>query len=158
MQPANYKIWQGKPLLRQKKKRMELRMTEALTQEDILTWARTVWGESRGESPQGQLAVAFVPYNRAQISGQSVATECRKSYQFSCWNARDPNRAYMLRLDANDLHAFLALIDQVLAGVEDPSQGATFYHVRGISPAWTYGQMPCARIGNHIFYRGITPY
>ena len=133
-------------------------MTESLTQEDQLTWARTVYGEARGEPRAGQLAVAFVPWNRAQISGRSVAAECLKPYQFSCWNHDDPNRVRMLALDANDLHAFLAIIDEVLMGVEDPSHGATFYHTTTSKPRWRLGHSPCARIGHHIFYRGIQPY
>ena len=133
-------------------------MTESLTQEDQLTWARTVYGEARGEQRDGQLAVAFVPFNRAHMSGRTVAEECVRPSQFSCWNHDDPNRAQMLRLDAEDLAPYLMIIEQVLAGVEDPSHGATFYHTATSKPKWRIGHSPCARIGHHIFYRGIQPY
>ena len=125
---------------------------------DQLTWAKTIYGEARGEPHEGRLAVAFVPYNRAQISGRTVAQECLRKLQFSCWNAKDPNRPILLRLQSKDLSDYFLLIDQVLAGILDPSHGATFYHTRAVSPSWSHGETPCARIGHHIFYRDIAPY
>ena len=125
---------------------------------DQLTWAKTVFGEARGESQEGQLAVAFVPYNRAQISGRRVGQECLRPWQFSCWNSTDPNRPGLLALQKKDLTAYYLLIDQVLAGIFDPSHEATFYHTLAVSPPWSYGKTPCAQIGHHVFYRDIAPY
>ncbi len=133
-------------------------MTEFLTHEDRVTWAKTVYGEARGEPRAGQLSVAFVPFNRAQLSGRTVARECLRPWQFSCWNPGDPNRAVIEAMSAEALTPFLALIDEVLEGVKDPSQGATFYHTTTSKPRWRTGHSPCARIGHHIFYKDIAPY
>lgn len=67
--------------------------------------ALTLWGETRGDTLAAQRGVAQVIANRAEHPrwwGDSVATVCLKSglvkklnrrfYQFSCWNADDPNR------------------------------------------------------------------
>ena len=65
---------------------------------DIDTLARTIYGEARGESRQGKIAVACVILNRVkrkkmcgwrEINGYKVATvaaTCLKPWQFSCWN------------------------------------------------------------------------
>ena len=132
--------------------------TLSITEHDRLTWARTVWGEARGESPSGQVAVAYVPWNRAHISGQTIGEECLKPFQFSCWNANDPNRVKMLALTLDDLPYFIALIGLIMDGEPDPSHGATFYHVVGLTPPWSHGRTPCASIGHHVFYRDIAPY
>ncbi len=129
-----------------------------ITNADKLIWARTIAGEARGESPRAQLSVAFVPFNRAQLSGRTVAKECLRPWQFSCWNRGDPNRAIIQALGAEALRAFLQHVEAVLAGVPDPTRGATFYHTRSILPSWAEGLAPCARIGRHVFYRDIAPY
>lgn len=129
-----------------------------VSREDRLTWARTIWGEARGEPILGQLAVAFVPYNRARISGRTVAQECLRPWQFSCWNKDDPNRVKMLAMTERDLWLYLGLVDSVLIEVADPSLGATFYHVRGLYPKWRLGHAPCVIVGHHVFFRNIAPY
>jgi spore germination cell wall hydrolase CwlJ-like protein len=37
------------------------------------------------------------------------------------------------------------------------TNGATHYHTDSLVPlpAWALGNSPCARIGHHLFYRGI---
>ena len=62
---------------------------------DILT--RTLWGEARGESLAGQIAVAWTIRNRVNDGkaksgwGEGYACVCLKPYQFSCWNKNAPN-------------------------------------------------------------------
>ena len=121
-------------------------------------WARTIAGEARGESARGQLAVAFVPWNRARLSGRSVTQECLRSRQFSCWNSNDSNRALILALTEHDLLPFLHHIMAVIDGISDPSHGATFYHATSLHPSWSIGAPSCAIIGLHRFYRNIPPY
>jgi spore germination cell wall hydrolase CwlJ-like protein len=143
---------------------------------DVL--ARTVYGEARGESDLGRLAVAYVPCNRAGIAARfvaargykhplygdgSVASACQAPWQFSCWNERDPNRAKLLALDlgseaaAPSLWAANAAIQR---SAPDPSNGGTNYHTAmaprdGIDwpPSWAVGQKIVATVGAHVFYR-----
>lgn len=66
---------------------------------DIL--ARTLWGEARGESLAGHIAVAWTIRNRVNDGrakswwGEGYTGVCQKPYQFSCWNKNVTNFAYL---------------------------------------------------------------
>ncbi|HSO43463.1 MAG TPA: cell wall hydrolase, partial [Rhodospirillales bacterium] len=50
--------------------------------------AATIWGEARGESEEGKLAVASVIANRATRPGwwgRDIRSVCLATAQFSCW-------------------------------------------------------------------------
>ena len=70
------------------------------TEKDRYILARTLWGEARGESLAGQIAVAWTIRNRVDDGntkswwGEGYAGVCQKPYQFSCWK-NDPNFAYL---------------------------------------------------------------
>lgn len=120
--------------------------------------ARTVWGESRGESDLGKLAVACVIRNRIKSGrwGKTPAAVCLAPYQFSCWMPRDPNFRKMLDLDENDLD--LAKCSFAWASSDagvDPTMGALHYLVKGTPASWEIGHEPAVTIGHHAFYVGI---
>lgn len=117
--------------------------------------ARTLWGECRGESHAGKVAVAHVIRNRLAAGrfGKTVAAVCLAPLQFSCWNATDPNRHLMLELD--DLDAMLVDCHAAWAESEmtaDPTQGATHYRVIGTYARWADGVKPLTAIGHHEFF------
>ena len=122
--------------------------------------ARTIWGEARGEGAAGMIAVACVILNRAARPGwwgHDVVSVCLKRRQFSCWNADDPNRSKLLAVGEDDPQYRLALdvARRALAGeLQDPTGGATHYHVKNIMPYWARAEEPVATIGNHMFYKG----
>lgn len=128
-----------------------------------LTLARTLWGEARGEGISGMEAVACVVLNRVRRQtywGKNVVDVCRKPYQFSCWNASDPNSATLMRLVAEspELAAALPIAARAIANeLADRTAGATHYHARRLvpPPRWARGHAPCATIGNHLFYNDI---
>ena len=62
---------------------MDLTATEVL--------ALTIYGESRGEPIQGQIAVACVIRNRVARRNKTYEEICLAPKQFSCWNEDDPN-------------------------------------------------------------------
>ncbi len=137
---------------------------------DMECFARTIWGEARGESEEGQVAAAWVMRNRV-LAAQAFITRmkrahplfgdgtllgaCRAPRQFSAWNAEDPNRAKLLQVgfeDAAFCRAF-AVAAQVCGGlIKDPTGGATHYHHHAIEPAWAKSMKPKALIGAHMFY------
>lgn len=130
------------------------------------TLARTIWGEARGEPVRGMEAVAAVVVNRVAVArsrgghwwGGDVIAVCRKPYQFSCWNANDPNRPRLLAVTPDDpiFRTCLRIARRAVAGVlDDPTGGATHYHAVGISPRWAAGHVPCAEIGRHLFYKDV---
>lgn len=132
---------------------------------DVL--ARTLWGEARGEGTAGMTAVACVVLNRVNIAqekggywwGKDIISVCQKPYQFSCWNRSDPNYKKLQALtEQNDIHYATAvrIARRAIAGtLDDLTFGATHYHAQSITPEWSLGQTPSARIGHHIFYRLI---
>ena len=128
---------------------------------EIDALARTVFGEARGEPVEGQIAVAHVVRNRQADSRYpaSVAGVVKQPWQFSTWNENDHNRAVIERAD-EDTPGFLLAVEvaaRVLRGdVADPTHGATHYHADWIAPPrWADPSKVTARIGRHVFYRGI---
>lgn len=133
----------------------------------IDTLARTLWGEARGEGPQGMEAVASVILNRVKTAqakggsywwGNDIISVCQKPYQFSCWNRSDPNYRVLQAVTEKDLHYATALriARRAVAGVlSDSTGGADHYHAKYVSPDWARGQTPTTTIRNHIFYKLI---
>ena len=132
----------------------------------IDTLARTLYGEARGEKVRGIEAVASVVLNRVEKAlqrgsywwGGNVEGVCLKPWQFSCWNERDPNREKLLNVSKdNKIFATCLRVARraLFGGVKDPTNGATHYHVKGLMPAWARQQIPCAEVGNHVFYKDI---
>lgn len=121
--------------------------------------ARTIYGEARGESDEGKLAVAHVIRNRLAKPtrwGKTAASVCLSAMQFSCWNVNDPNRRLLLELGELDLtlaKCFYAWSSALLT--DDPTEGSTHYKVVGTYARWADGATPVATIGAHEFFRGI---
>lgn len=131
-----------------------------MTQPQDIYMAKTIWGEARGEGARGMQAVANVIMNRVNRGdwyGASIKDVVLKPYQFSCWNATDPNRAKIDALTEADLAASGALniARQVISGqLPDITGGATEYHNKKITPSWNWDKLEkTVTIGNHVFYR-----
>ena len=134
-----------------------------ITFEDILTCAKTVYGEARGEPHQGRLAVAWVIRNRWEsdkwFGRGSIKDVCLRPYQFSCWNADDPNQSGLMKLspDNSVLQVCLYAAVGALRGMEaDPTMGATHYfaYMSAPVPKWAVGKHFLS-IGGHRFYSDI---
>jgi spore germination cell wall hydrolase CwlJ-like protein len=131
---------------------------------DIEIMARTIYGEARGEyrlrngGINSLIAVGNVVMNRSRLSGRSVASECLKPYQFSCWNLGDPNRKVIEEVTTSDAiykKCFIVssnIICEELYG--DITNGATHYYSKHLRspPYWAVDRQPTAQIGNHIFF------
>ena len=133
---------------------------QTLDEVDVLT--RTVYGEARGESADGQAAVAWVIRNRASkgpaYMGKTIKEVCLKPQQFSCWNSNDSNRSTLLSLDTNSpqYKSIRDIVVQVLNGTRaDNTLGSLHYHASRIKPKWITGKSPAVTIGNHMFYNDI---
>jgi spore germination cell wall hydrolase CwlJ-like protein len=131
---------------------------------DARWMALTMWGEARGGGEAAMRAVGHVIDNRRRAGLQSryVTDTVSEAFQFSCWNAGDPNREAMmnvdsLRPDSEDHLMWLTakrVAEEILSGrSEDPTGGALFYHTTAVSPRWSIGMMPTRQIGSHLFFR-----
>lgn len=145
---------------------------EGATNQDVLTLARTLYGEARGEfdaEGRGDVpveAVANVIVNRAARRFRGKATVqgvCLDRLQFSCWNGNDPNRSKIAGLVKGSNAVFdrcLKVAARAVKGeIPDHTRGALHYHATSIArPSWVV-KSPNAkvmlRIGRHIFYTGI---
>ena len=133
---------------------------QSLDEIDVLT--RTVYGEARGESQDGQAAAVWVIRNRAAkgvaYMGRSIKEVCLKPKQFSCWDANDVNRQRLVNLDTtSDVYQKIRrVVQEVMDGTrKDNTQGSTHYHTKSVKPGWTTGKSPVVTIGNHLFYNNI---
>lgn len=137
---------------------------------DLVTLARTLWGEARAEPRDGQVAIAWVVRNRLaqpgwwsrqqgdDIPDDTIEAVCRDPAQFTCWwDAQAPK---VRSRSAESLGPFLAVARAVLDGTEpDPTGGADHYHTiarpeyaRTWPPAWAAGKTGVT-LGRHLFYR-----
>lgn len=129
--------------------------------EELEVMAKTLYGEARGEKLEGIKAVANVIVNRAKNPcwwGRDIKSVCLKPQQFSCWNENDPNSRILERDLSGDVvyGVCLNVAKRAIAGVlRDNTKGATHYHTKAVKPKWAELQVPCAAIGNHLFYKDI---
>lgn len=146
---------------------------------DVL--ALTMFGEARGDGRDGssieeRLAVGCVVRNRLLIGGNRFGATyqqvCWQRLQFSCWNQDDPNSA-TLWAAARSIAAQIRIVDPLLKEthwlasgitelyVRDLTNGATHYYSPrsmvpvGRVPNWAFTKTPCARVGSHLFFKGV---
>lgn len=143
-------------------------------QPDDILCAMLAWGEARGEPELGRIAVVWVAKNRSLARSQPIRRVILAPWQFSSFNANDPNREKMLdpaRFSSAEIWAACyEAAAQVLEGsVPDPTEGSSHYCTVGLwgnpTPAghkvqW-YHQLEIeagrtvetVRIGHHVFAR-----
>ena len=127
--------------------------------------ARTLWGEARGEGRIGMQAVAGCILNRAAHPrwwGNDALSVCVAPWQFSCWNANDPNLPKMLAVTEADPEFAVALDLARVAlqgGLQDITEGAdSYYDIRmSAAPSWAERAAPTVVIGHHRFMRVELP-
>lgn len=113
--------------------------------------ATAVYFEARGESLEGQLAVADVVLNRAE-SNRYPSDWCavvKQKAQFSfVQNGRFPKIRDMASWEKAKAVARIAIdgADQVVRG------DVLWYHADYVAPTWRKSFQQAAKVGQHIFY------
>ena len=132
---------------------------------DVL--ARTIWGEARGESLAGKVAVAWTIRNRVFDGkekswwGEGYTGVCQAKYQFSCWNSNDPNYPFLSgarQIPFRELAQCRVVADQVIDDkVPDPTGGATHYYAIAMkkAPAWATKAKQTLKLGGHVFFKDV---
>jgi spore germination cell wall hydrolase CwlJ-like protein len=121
--------------------------------------AEVIYYEARGESEEGQKAVAQVILNRL-AAGRHGNTICRVAYQgahqtFCQFTYVCDGSLYQPRLP-EDWRAAQVLAARILSGqtsLRSGADGATSYHAISVRPSWAPRMHRVAQIGNHVFYR-----
>ena len=120
--------------------------------------ARAIYYEARGETYEGQVAVAQVVVNRVRMKGwpdsicgvvqQGIERGEKCQFSFACHApAVEPTGELWdnAKSLANDVIAGRAWLREVTE--------ATHYHTVNVAPVWRLGLQPIRTIGSHIFYR-----
>ena len=128
---------------------------EAALDEQANCIAVAVYHEARGESLDGQLAVARVIMNRA-ASGKYPSSWCgtvKQPWQFSFVNPRSGIMPGVDKASASWRKA-VGITRLALANVV-PSVGndVLWYHADYVAPSWGRRLSRVSKIGTHIFYR-----
>lgn len=123
----------------------------ARTQEpDIVCLATAIYHESRGESEQGQIAVAYTVLNRSKSEKfpNSICDVVYQDRQFTDIKTARPDLSSQQWTKAIKL-AILAKLNVV----SDPTRGSMWYyaHNKIPRPHWAKNMRTAAQIGNHTF-------
>ena len=131
--------------------------------------ATMIYGEARGETRLGQVAVAHTAMNRAVK--RSVCDVVLAPKQYSVFNNNPELRAAAMSTliepnqknsvdEASWANALSVAHDVYLGKVADPTNGATFYVADKVMkakryryPKWTKQYKVVATIGNHRFFK-----
>ncbi|MFA5158717.1 MAG: cell wall hydrolase [Patescibacteria group bacterium] len=131
--------------------------------------ALTIYGEARGESKDGKIAVGSVILERVdhrKWDGDTIQEVCLMPYQFSCYLPADPNYP-ALKLIAQDWENKLrnspdlascfwvahGLIEgQIPREKEIAANHVTQYKVIGCRANWEKSMQKITVIGHHEFY------
>jgi spore germination cell wall hydrolase CwlJ-like protein len=114
--------------------------------------ASAVYFEARGESLEGQLAVAEVVLNRTRSPSypNGICAVVRQRAQFSF-----VRRGAIPRANRNSAEWRRAVAVARIAERGEPrmlAEGVLWYHAHYVSPAWGRRLARTTRIGAHIFY------
>lgn len=123
------------------------------TQENCIAVA--VYHEARGESLEGQLAVARVIMNRA-ASGKYPPSWCdtvKQPWQFSFVNPRTGALPFTDTASASWRKAVAITKLAVSDVVPTLTNDVLWYHATYVAPSWGRRLSVAQRIGTHIFYR-----
>lgn len=117
--------------------------------------AVAVYHEARGESLEGQLAVAKVIMNRA-ASGQYPTNWCgvvKQPWQFSFVNPRTGYMPSVNEASASWRKALGVTRLAVANAVTSVPANCLWYHADYVAPSWGRRLTRVEKIGAHIFYR-----
>lgn len=123
--------------------------------------SEALYFEARGETVEGQFAVAEVIMNRVASSdfpgslcgviNQGTGRKYQCQFTYTC----DGRKEVIAEPKAYERVAKVAraVID---GAVPDLTDGATHYHTKAVLPSWARVYTRTARIGVHVFYRPST--
>ncbi|WP_422020192.1 cell wall hydrolase [Pyruvatibacter mobilis] len=126
---------------------------------DTDIFARTIWGEGRGETRREREMIANVIMNRVADHRWpgTPAGVCLQPWQFSMWNANDPNRAKAEAVTISD-PIFRQCIDIARAAqtgdLPDYTGGANHYATHSTRRPWMEAMDVTHKGSAHTFYKG----
>lgn len=128
-----------KPYVEAKQSNTGLRIVLDDMERDMVE--RVVAAEARGESFEGQAAVAEVIYNRCINRGLTVKEVIWQEKQFAY--------PYGGEISGETKEAVAAIFDYGLLNLD----GAEYFHADRMIPYWAKDMQEVCHIGGHIFYK-----
>jgi hypothetical protein len=134
----------------------------SLTHKQIM--ALTIYGEARGESREGRIAVGSVILERLRRGGwfgKSLRDVCLRPWQFSCFLPNDPNFLTLKTIAADFVGACkrdtalrdcFDVADGLMVGTILPNVDATHYVTVETTAPWASDMKQVAVIGGHKFF------
>lgn len=130
----------------------------ASAQRDLECLTQAIYYEARGESRQGQFAVAQVVMNRVKhpafpqtvcgVVYQGAGKRKGCQFSFACDGSMRQGR------EAQAWNEARKVASRVLAGAAVADIGsATHFHTTGVAPAWGAQMRRVAQVGVHVFYK-----
>jgi len=136
-----------------------LRIETLSLEEERRCLAAGIYFEARGESVEGQLAVAEVILNRVKsrryadsicgvvFQGASKLNRCQ--FSFACDGKSAKPRDMVAWRKATRLARYV-----MMGQPRDPVVGhATYFHTMSVNPDWAQHMVEVKKIGRHIFYK-----
>lgn len=126
---------------------------------DLPLAAMTVWMEASGEPDVAQRGICHVLVNRLRDGrwGKTLAAVCLYPFQFSSWNASDPNRKRMALTPDIDqtLNKIECFLNGAIMGTDtDPTNGALWYFNPTVAkPSWAVDYVKTVDLGQQSFYK-----
>ena len=114
---------------------------------EILCLSAIMFGEARGESDVGKVAVAYTAINRKADPNypKSICQVMKQPAQYQFLDYGMPTQTQVAYL--------MPLAKAILEGkVDDPTRGAKWYHTKKVKPIWAKQKEIKIALGNHIFY------
>lgn len=137
-------------------------MFEKLSDKALL--ALCIYGEARGETPEGKIAVGSVIMERVKRNGwfgKGIHGVILKPYQFSCFLTNDPNYPKLRHIaeqwdeemtQSAVLNDCYGIADGLIEGRIEPNIEATHYKTLNCHASWAAKMVIVGTIGNHSFY------
>ncbi len=114
--------------------------------------ALNIYHEGRGESVNGQVAIASVTMNRVD-SKHYPDTVCEVVWQRRQFSWTHIAARHHAITDVNAWQQAIDIARQFLEGDRlAPVGNATHYHAEGVEPYWIAENEPVGKVGNHYFY------
>ena len=125
---------------------------------NVYLTALCAWREARGASLEAIRGVLHVIRNRALTPswwGSGYVGVVLRPYQFSSFNAGDPNATKFPTADDVQFKNILFLTEKVMLGQDqDLTDGAVLYCESNSFPDWRAKSTQVATIGPFVFFRG----
>jgi len=115
---------------------------------ELMCLSAIMFGEARGESDMGKVAVAYTAMNRKADPNypKDICKIMKQPAQYDFLKKKGMPEEYQYKY-------LYPIAKAVMEGkIDDPTRGAKWFHTKQIKPYWIKNKEIKLAVGNHIFY------